>query len=292
MFVHAIEVAGAFTRPIHMITRTYGSQLVVPGAATVFLVNAEGWALTCAHVAREIIAAEQIRANYAAFKGALATPPAGRTPKAWRKDLEKKHGLTQDSIADRLITFLDCADFKQFHVRLHPTADVALVRFDQFTKLSCTSFPVFAADGEGLKQGKSLCRLGFPFPEFENFAYDPGQDALSWTEEGRRASPRFPIEGMLTRHLMGPEGLVGFELSTPGLRGQSGGPTFDTEGRVWGMQSSTAHLDLHFDVDQQVVRGGTKRRVSDHAFLHVGRCVHVDVLKAFMRKEGVQFDEG
>ena len=180
-----------------------------------------------------------------------------------------------------------------FDVRLHPTLDVALLRFVGFPALRCTTFPLFAKDGGDLKQGKFLCRLGFPFPEFTNFAYDQSTDTIEWTQEGRQQTPRFPLEGMVTRHLAEVSGtVVGFELSTPGLRGQSGGPAFDAEGRVWGMQFATKHLDLNFDVDVDVVRDGNKKRVSDSAFLHVGHCVHVDALKAFMREHAVNFAEG
>ena len=138
-----------------------------------------------------------------------------------------------------------------------------------------------------------LSRLGFPFPEFSNFAYDVSTDSIDWNDQGKDSTPQFLIEGMVTRHLLGPNGdMVGFEMSTPGLRGQSGGPAFDVRGRVWGMQAATAHLDLNFDVDMQVIRNGRSKRIMEHAILHVGRCVHVDVLKAFMREHDVSFDEG
>ena len=144
-----------------------------------------------------------------------------------------------------------------------------------------------------LKQGKTLCRLGFPFPEFNNFAYYPDIDQISWTNTGKEGTPRFPIEGMLTRLVADDGGkIIAFELSTPGIRGQSGGPAFDAEGRVWGMQSLTKHLDLDFDVDVEVQRGAAKRRVKDSAFLHVGGCIHIDALKAFMRDNSVKFEEG
>jgi hypothetical protein len=176
---------------------------------------------------------------------------------------------------------------------MHSKYDIALLKFTEFTRLICKSFPVFARNGADLKQGKFLCRLGFPFPEFTNFEYDPTNDSIRWTEEGRQETPRFPIEGMVTRHLLDPDGeMAGFELSTPGLRGQSGGPAFDAEGRIWGMQARTGHLDLDFDVDLDVVREGSKRRVKDSAFLHVGHCIHVDVLKQFMREHRVAFAEG
>jgi hypothetical protein len=97
---------------------------------------------------------------------------------------------------------------------------------------------------------------------------------------------------MVTRRLRGADGnIFGFEMSTPGLRGQSGGPAFDIEGKVWGMQFATKHLDLNFDVDQEVLRQGTKKRVVDSAFLHVGLCIHVDILKSFMKDKGVRFSE-
>ena len=97
---------------------------------------------------------------------------------------------------------------------------------------------------------------------------------------------------MITRRLLDSEGQVyGFEISTPGLRGQSGGPAFDTEGKIWVMQFATKHLDLDFDVDQEVLRKGIKEHVTDSAFLHVGGCIHIDVVKAFMKENNVQFTE-
>jgi hypothetical protein len=59
-----------------------------------------------------------------------------------------------------------------------------------------------------------------------------------------------------------------------------------------GMQSATNHLDLDFDVDMKVRRKGRNVHVEDSAFLHVGLCVHVDVLKQFMTAKGVKFTEG
>ena len=209
------------------------------------------------------------------------------------RELERKHGYSKNALFELRNLFCDCVEGPlEFEIRAHKTLDVALIHFRRFTKLGCGVFPVFASDDDALKQGKFLCRLGFPFPEFTNYAYDSAADSIHWTDTGRQDSPRFPIEGMVTRHLVDDSHrVVGFELSTPGLRGQSGGPAFDTEGVVWGMQAATNHLDLDFDVDQEVVRKGQKRRVSDSAFLHVGRCLHVGILKEFMREHEVAFQE-
>jgi len=50
LFVEVTEVAGKFTRPIHFVMRHYGSSELARGAATLFLVNTDGWAPTCGHV--------------------------------------------------------------------------------------------------------------------------------------------------------------------------------------------------------------------------------------------------
>ena len=292
MFVNAIETASRFTRPIHTIMRLSGETTVVPGAATLFFVNADGWALTCKHVASELVAAEQLSVKRASFNAERAALTTGKASRHALRALERKHGFTRGVTVEMHHRFINCVDGPfQLEIRLHPALDVALLHFKQFTALRPTAFAVFGARGDELKQGKSLCRLGFPFPEFTNFEYDTDADQIRWTTTGRAETPQFPIDGMVTRHLNGPGGIVGVELSTPGLRGQSGGPAFDSHGVVWGMQSATNHLDLNFDVDMPVVRNGQARHVRDSAFLHVGHCVHVDVLKQFMRDNAVSFQE-
>lgn len=288
MFVEAIETAATFTRAIHTISRNYGSNIVQPGAATLFFVNADGWALTCAHVAKQFSTGVQINSAYDKFKAEAV----GANRKNL-KTLEKKYNLSKQSTVELKFRFMDCIEGDlDLEATLHPSVDVALLKFTGFTKLSCDRFPVFPHDTTGLKPGMMLCRLGYPFPEFTNYAYDSTNNKIEWSNSGRPNTPRFPIEGMLTRNVQESHGdIVGFEMSTPGLRGQSGGPAFDAQGIVWGMQSGTSHLDLNFDVDQNVLRKGIPTPVHDNPFLHTGRCVHIGVLKAFMLQHGVHFDE-
>ena len=72
------------------------------------------------------------------------------------------------------------------------------------------------------------------------------------------------------------------ETSTPGLRGQSGGPIFDVAGAVCGMQSKTAHLPLGFSP-----RSKSRRRVTEHQFLNVGLAVHAETMLEFFDRHGV-----
>ena len=292
MFVKGIEVAGQFTRPILTIYRNYDSTEVHPGAATLFMVNAEGWALTCGHVARHLMASDEICAKYDAFKRERDALANDKRKKQLLHELERKYKYSKGQTVELRNRFLNCIEgLKGCDIRIHPEFDLALIRFNGFSKLLVNRFPAFPADCSGLRQGKYLCRLGFPFPEFQNFAYNPSKDCIEWTDAGKPSTPQFPIEGMVTRQLLSAKGAVcGFELSTPGLRGQSGGPAFDCDGVVWGMQAQTAHLDLDFDVSQDVLRGGTKKHVTDSAFLHVGHCIHADVMKAFMTQHDVKFE--
>ncbi len=294
MFEAAIETASRFTRPIHTIIRFYGATTIVPGAATIILVNKEGWALTCKHVATELALADQLKVRYQQFKSERAALLNQKNAKHLVRQLATKHQFDATKPAEVIHTFFNCVDeLKEVEFRVHPTLDIALIRLGGFQTLNCQAFPVFSKDDSGLKAGKYLCRLGFPFPEFQNFEYDAAVDQIKWNQVGRTDSPWFPIEGMVTRQMLAPDGTVGmFELSTPGLRGQSGGPAFDQNGLVWGMQSQTGHLDLNFDVDIEVMRNGQKKRIKESAFLNVGVCVHVAQLKAFMRQENVSFVEG
>lgn len=294
MFVQAIATASAFTRPIHIITRYYLSEEIHPGAATLFFVNADGWALTCKHVGQYLVASEQLAVKLKAFEDDLAAQRGKKKEKQIIRELEAKHQFSPKTPVEIRNRFVNCIEVPlNLQIKFHPTLDIALLHFTGFTQLLCANFPLFPRDTTGLKQGKFLCRLGFPFPEFTNYEFDQGKMRMNWTSTGKSTTPQFPIEGMVTRHLLDTTGaVVGFEMSTPGLRGQSGGPAFDIDGKVWGMQCATNHLDLNFDIKKDVVRDGEIRKVKDYAFLNVGHCVHIDVLKTFMREHDVGFQEG
>jgi hypothetical protein len=290
MFVNSIQKVAGFTRAIHSISRNFGSTKVERGAATLFFVNQEGWALTCKHVAQWLTQADAINKNYAQYHSESKNLNTGK-----KKALAKKMGLDETKTAEMKVTFVDCVDhISNIRFFLHPEYDLAVLKFEGFQKVSISGNPVFLKEDQSAQPGAMLCRLGFPFPEFSNFRLDAEKDTLEWTKNGQPSSPRFPIEGMLTRFLGDKSGKVyGIEMSTPGLRGQSGGPLFDPEGRIVGMQSRTKHLHLGFDIEEkEVIAHGKVKKVNDYAFIHLGECIHVAVIKEFLRKNEVSFEEG
>lgn len=294
MFVDAIERVDLFTRPLHSIVRLYGHDGIIPGTATLFFVNEEACAITCKHVADLVAQADAIFQNYREFQGARRDVLREKNANHLISQLETKFKLSPDAIIRIRNNFIGCVDqFQRLNIDRHPTQDLALLRFEGYKRILYSSYATFLGDTSRIKPGRSLCRLGYPFPEFTNFRYNPSIDDIEWYVVGRASSPSFPIDGIVTRLTVDNRGLPGIEMSTPGLRGQSGGPLFDMNGLIFGMQSATSHLHLGFDIeDHEVLVNGRKRRVSNYPFLNVGRCVHVDVIKAFLREKGVKYYEG
>jgi len=295
MFVDAIEKIVEYTRPIQMITREYGSDVVLPGAATLFFVNELGHAITCKHVAILIAQADQINKNYLEFKKECDALTGSKSKFRHKlRELEQKYKYKEGITVQIKNNFISCVDkISGFEIHLHPIYDVAVIKFQGFGNLLYKGYATFLKDSSLIKQGKFLCRLGFPFPEFSNYKYNEEKDDIEWTDEGRKATPRFPIEGMVTRGLVDASGVkMGIEISTPGLRGQSGGPLFDQNAVVYGMQSLTNHLHLGFDIkDKEIMEGSKTKKVSNYPFLHLGNCVHVDVIKSFLKDKDIKFYE-
>lgn len=293
MFQAAIEKVAAFTRPIHTILRTYGGKQIIPGAATLFFVNEEGYAVTCKHVIQLLAASDKLTKNYNAFKKEREQLPRDGKYRKNLKGLELKYKLNPETEIQIKNTFVDCVDsMSGFTWHLHPKYDLAILKFNDFKTLHYRDFAIFKKDTSQIKQGEFLCRLGFPFPEFNNFRFDESTDEIAWTQTGIKTSPRFPLEGMVTRFLAEDNKIFGIEMSTPGLKGQSGGPLFNQEGIVYGIQFSTKHLHLGFDIiEKEVLLNNRIKNVSDHAFIHLGQCIHADIIKEFLKLHQVKFYE-
>jgi hypothetical protein len=295
MFVKAIEEIQQYTRSVHTIVRHYHNNFIQPGAATLFFVNEFAVAITCKHVLDQLLAEHTINGNYNNFKAEkklLGTKIDGKYKKQLQVLEEKYNYTSHEAVAQLRNSLMNCTDSATYDYIPHPTLDLAILKFKDVKQYHYTSYATFIKDSSQLKQGKSLCRFGFPFAEFTNFQYDSINDEIGFTNTGNMGSPSFPIDGILTRHVAEAQKIVGLEISTPGLRGQSGGPLFDTNGLVCGMQSGTVQYHMGFDEQKiEIISKGKKSNTINHSFLNVGRCVYVDAIKEFLILNNVKYYE-
>ena len=57
------------------------------------------------------------------------------------------------------------------------------------------------------------------------------------------------------------------------------------------MQYQTIFEYLGFDVvDKTELINNRKKKISNYPYIHLGRCIHVDVIKDFLREHNVKFD--
>ena len=296
MFIKAIEDIQKFTRPIHTIVRYYGNDFATPWTGTFFFVNDQGIAVTCRHIANNIINTDSINQRYSLIKkerDSFGTKIDGKYKKQIAA-LEAKYGLVnQETIIQIKNTIMDSFDsITTIDCITHPTLDLAILKFNGFSKILYSSHATFIKNSGDIRQGKYLCRYGYPFPEFNNFQYDPAKDDIEYITTGTVGTPAFPLDGIVTRHLADGKQIFGIEMSTPGLKGQSGGPLFDVNGFIYGMQYATNHLHLGFDMkNKEITSEGKKIKVTNQPFLHVGHCVHVDRIKEFLTQHKISFQE-
>jgi len=266
VFADAYDLVKDFTRPVVISTRT-GDGTVKSAMAAFVVLNEDGWFATAAHVLSSFFAWRQHQEEIARHQ------EQGDTP-------------NPDWITNQSFWWgWDGIGMAEVHVRNE--SDLAVGRLEPFEPGVVKRFPVLK-DPDELRPGTSLCRLGYPFHELRaRWDAEAGQFQLP---EGAVPAPLFPIEGIFTRQVRVESSLLPkfIETSSPGLLGQSGGPVFDTEGRVWGIQSRTHHLNLGFS-PQIEVEG---EKVAEHQFLNVGLAVHPAELIDLLDEKGIAFTLG
>ena len=127
MFVEAIEIAAKYTRPIHSISRNYNSTTIVPGTATLFFVNSDGWALTCGHVANQLAVAKVLGKKAQDFQSELTSRRGTQKENRLLKELEKKYGYTKNTPLELHNRFMNCVEGNfNCHITKHQKYDIAL----------------------------------------------------------------------------------------------------------------------------------------------------------------------
>ncbi len=293
MFVQACEKARQFTRPVVLSHRRHDG-VCVAGIGAFVVLNADGWAVTAWHIVEEIEKLTKGARQYKETEKQRAPIQADKAlnRKARRKALKALPTVRADTVTNASAWWSwDKVLLKEFTAI--PAVDLAFIRLEPFDPAWVTIYPMFKDPVTPMAQGRSLCRIGFPFHTIEPL-FDAAKNTFI-LPPGSLPLPFFPIEGILTRHVdvhptPAPNPAPTFRLrlletSSPGLRGQSGGPIFDQNGVVWGIQSQTQHYPLGFSPP---VPGG-KPDQKEHQFLNVGWGVHAETIVGAMKERGINF---
>jgi len=288
VFAKAYALASEFTQPVIISTRLHGGKVECAVAAFVVL-NKDGWILTAAHLWDSFVARrrhakeiEQYEAAVAAVQGdATLTSPQKR--KKLRQLKTNRRWITDHAFwwARDRVRETECHALRDL--------DLAVARLEPFDPALIKAYPTIKDPSKNMDPGTSLCRLGYPFHEIDA-TYDEKTRTFNLAPDALPL-PRFPIEGIYTRNCIGERSQDGkyevkfLETSSPGLRGQSGGPIFDVNGTVWAIQSRTKHFELGF---RPKIKKGN-REIEEHQFLNAGWGVHPEVLIAFLRDNNIDF---
>ena len=286
MYKKSIKDNSQYLLPFIEIIKYYGSNDLEQGGGTMMILNENGDILTCKHIAEEF----EKSGNLSSIYPQIIQDLKSAKNKDHRKKIEKKYGLKKGVATLLHIHFLlDIKDDFSLEIIPHEYLDLALLRFKGI-KTTRLSYPVFSENFP--EQGQSVCKLGYAFPEFDMFEYSNELNDIIMKENGNYNFPLFPMDGIVTRGIMDDHGFISmFETSTPGLRGQSGGPIFSPGGIIYGIQSMTIHLDLNFDVNTSVMRGIEKKKVTYTPFMNLGIGIASTEIIKFLEENNVEFQK-
>lgn len=288
MFANAYKKTSIFTFPI-IISLRFFDKTVECFLGSFVILNPEGWILTVAHLLHPFLAFQQHSKEVTVYNEQVyAIEQDQRLNARERRKRVKRLKSNPKWITNHSFWWgSDIVKIQEFKVL--PEADLAVGRIETFDPKTVSTYPILK-NPSSLLPGTSLCKLGFPFYQI-NASFNE-ESSTFMLPPGTLPVPRFPIEGIYTRNLMKGKSKDGkyeikfIETSSPGLKGQSGGPIFDVNGTVWGIQSSTSHYPLGFS--PKVKKSG--REIEENQFLNVGVGVHPEVFIAFLRDNGIKFE--
>jgi hypothetical protein len=286
MFADAYEIAEKFTYPVIISTRKQ-SGAVECGCAAFIIVNEDGWIISSAHIYSSysfyMQHREQIK-KHSEMKAEIINNP-GLDHKQKKKRISHLKVYPGWILNHSFWWGMD--GVRILDVKILGKGDLMAGRLEPFDKVKFNSHAVFKRENS-MRIGTGLCRLGYPFHRV-GASYNTEANRFEIAKNMLPGRP-YPIEGMYTREIdrgLSEEGnyrLRFIETSTPGLRGQSGGPIVDKKGIVWGLQSRTIHHPLGFS--PKVKKNG--REIEENQFLNTGVGIHSSLITEFLRKNNIK----
>ena len=279
MFSDAFQKVSSYTRPVVTSIRMHDGT-VFSDVATFIVLNEDGWIMTAGHVFDHYTKYQTDTNKMKEIEELNESRVAAGEPDHIIKPDEK-------SIVNHSFWWgWDGVHLVQAYVDRQ--LDIAVGKLEPFNPSWVHDYPVII-DPSKARPGTSLCRLGYPFVDVSP-SWDSNLNSFRISKIPAKEA-LFPNEGIHTRTIKhgrcknGNYDWVEVETSTPGMRGQSGGPIFDKEGRLYAMQTKTHHMPLGF----RPVVEYQGQNVVENQFLNVGIGLHASTIIQLLDGRGVRY---
>ena len=274
MFADAMEKAAGYVRPVKTIARIYKSDEVIPQTATMFFVNRDGTAITCRHIAEEIMRAGRINARYESFRKELFSLPSDRSLRIETNRMERRFDYLKGETTIQLrSSFADCYEkIERLSIDMHPVYDLAIIRLQGSGGMKYSGNCTFSVPDKP-RAGMSVCKLGYPVTGFDDYDFFPERDDIQWTVTGEHMPVQMPADGMIIRTSSEEGRVKGFVLSGLCGNGFCGAPVVNRDGVLMGMVT------------------GTCTEVIDGVPVTYTECISAGVIREFLSEKKVVYSE-
>ncbi len=272
MFNKAYNIANKYTHPLIVAMRFFDGT-VDSGLGSFVVLNKEGWIMTAAHNLGAAFMFNQHKEEMKVYEQNIAQNLSVLPNNKWITDFAIL-------LSGQKINILESYIYQEH--------DLAFLRIDNHALHGQTIFPKII-NSNSISPGTSLCKLGFPFVEVRA-TFDANTKSFI-LPPNLLPIPLFPIEGIYTRNMKmgksqdGTMDILFLETSSPGLKGQSGGPIFDTEGNIYAIQSQNLTIPLGFKGSIEV----NGQMIEENQFFNVGIGVHPFTIETLLKKHGIQY---
>lgn len=288
MFSKAYNQAKLFTHPL-VVAMRYHDKTIESGLGAFVVLNDDGWLMTAAHNFGAAFAFGQHQQELAQFNEKVEKINANTQIKEHQRKLLAQAIKPNPKWITDFAVMLAGQRIEVLEHYFYQQNDIAFIRVDKSFIKGQVLFPKII-NPDKINPGTSLCKFGFPFVEVKaGFNTATNQFDLP---NNLLPVPFFPIEGIYTRNLlMGKTAdaamdILFLETSSPGLKGQSGGPICDTEGNIYAIQSQNITIPLGFMGTVEI----NKKKVEENQFFNVGIGVHPKIIVDLLTKHNIKFE--
>ena len=280
MFADACSRVSGFTQPLLISTKLQSGE-VRTDTGTFIVLNRDGWVLTAGHAFDSY---NRFQTDQKKIKE-INELNASRQQRPGAPSSEVK---LDPNYVVRHSFWWGWDGVRMVKATINRQIDIAVCKLEGFDPSWVREYPVLK-DPSSIRPGTTVCRSGYAFINIKS-KYDEKLQAFS--------IPRLPKEelifsndGMHARTVSngrtkdGKYELRYIQTTTPGLKGQSGGPIFDRQGHIYAMQVKTMHVPLGFHPSVEY----DGEFMVENQFMNLGTGIHIGTVRAFLDDMGIKY---